>query len=67
MFEFYIAAREQKETGHRYHLPTKTQHHNICNLFITDLPVVCRNGAGWWVCRAAMGALDSKSRSHCRG
>lgn len=34
-----------------YLLPTKTQHHNICNLFITDLPVVCRNGAGWWVCR----------------
>ncbi len=59
MFEFYIAAREQKETGHPgifsrqkhtwYLLPTKTQHHNICHLFIADLPVVCRNGVGWLV------------------
>ncbi len=67
MFEFYIAAREQKKQVTWDLLPTKTQHHNICNLFITDLPVVCRNGAGWWVCQAAMGALQSKSRSHCRG
>ncbi len=55
MFEFYIAAREQKETGHPVSSPDKTQHHNICHLFIADLPVVCRNGVGWWVCPAAMG------------
>ena len=38
-----------------------TQHHNICNLFITDLPVVCRNGAGWWVCPGQLWVLDSKA------
>lgn len=63
MFEFYIAAREQKETGHLRSSPDKTQHHNICHLFIADLPVVCRNGVGWWVCPAAMGTLDSKQKS----
>ena len=67
MFEFYIAAREQKETGHPG-IFSRQKHSTI--IYVICLLLIClwfAGMAGWWVCQAAMGALDSKSRSHCRG
>lgn len=63
MFEFYIAAREQKETGHPG-IFSRQKHSTI--IYVICLLLICLWFAGMVLVGAAMGTLDSKSRSHCR-